>query len=99
MAKQAKETLGTEKSNAIADRGYSNSTEILACERPTSPRCPGLSQMRNSPAFEPRDMHTGFCCCFFHKAKALSRHRSLFIALLQLSDQFPDSARPYGETP
>jgi hypothetical protein len=32
MSKQAKETLGTETLDAIADRGYFNSTEILACE-------------------------------------------------------------------
>ena len=33
MAKQAKETLGTEKLDAIADRGYFTGTEILACEQ------------------------------------------------------------------
>src|SRR3974390_1701090 len=32
VAKRAKATLGTEKLDAVADRGYFNSEEILACE-------------------------------------------------------------------
>ena len=32
MAKQAKATLGVENLDAVADRGYFNSEEILACE-------------------------------------------------------------------
>jgi transposase len=32
MAKQAKATLGVDKLDAVADRGYFNSEEILACE-------------------------------------------------------------------
>jgi glucose 1-dehydrogenase len=42
MAKQAKETLGTEKLDAIADRGYFNSTEISACEEASITVSPGL---------------------------------------------------------
>ena len=33
MAKEAKATLGTESLDAVADRGYFNSEEILACEQ------------------------------------------------------------------
>ena len=33
MAKEAKATLGTERLDAVADRGYFNSEEILACEQ------------------------------------------------------------------
>ena len=33
MAKQAKAALGAEKLDAIADRGYFNGEEILACEK------------------------------------------------------------------
>jgi hypothetical protein len=33
MASQAKEALGAEHLDAVADRGYFNSPEILACEQ------------------------------------------------------------------
>ena len=33
MASQAKEVLGAEHLDAVADRGYFNSPEILACEQ------------------------------------------------------------------
>jgi len=33
VANEAKETLGTENLDAVADRGYFNSEEILACEQ------------------------------------------------------------------
>jgi hypothetical protein len=33
MALQAKEALGAEHLDAVADRGYFNSPEILACEQ------------------------------------------------------------------
>src|SRR5438105_15082524 len=36
VAKQAKVTLGVENLDAVADRGYFNSEEILACEQGNS---------------------------------------------------------------
>jgi hypothetical protein len=33
LANEAKETLGTESLDAVADRDYFNSEEILACEQ------------------------------------------------------------------
>ena len=33
MAKKAKQVLGTDELDAVADRGYFNGTEILACDQ------------------------------------------------------------------
>jgi len=40
MAKAAKATLAVEKLDAIADRGYFNGEELLACDKASRLRCP-----------------------------------------------------------
>ncbi len=58
MAKQAKEALGTERMTALADRGYFNAPEILACEQagiiPLVPK-PLTSNSKAEGRFDKRD--------------------------------------------
>jgi hypothetical protein len=46
IALQAKEVLGADRLDAVADRGYFNSPEILACERETVEHPFGTLKMR-----------------------------------------------------
>ena len=58
MAKQAREALGTERMTALADRGYFNAPEILACEQagiiPLVPK-PLTSNSKAEGRFDKRD--------------------------------------------
>ena len=59
MANQAKATLGVEKLDAVADRGYFSSEEILACEKAgitvTLPKADDLGHRRPKGRFGKQD--------------------------------------------
>jgi hypothetical protein len=62
MAKKAKEVFGTDELDAVADRGYFNSTEILACDQAgikvTLPK-PSTSGAKSKGRFGKQDFRYG----------------------------------------